>query len=357
MAQPPPKSFPLPTDWPTAPRSVRDELLRDLGVAPDNFKAMAQAVMSLSDFYVKHPEKSTPWDETWTQIAYAAYYLPLNWWRLMGVIARGQQLNFFDGFEHYIDFGSGLGSLGLAFDAADLAFKSGVCVERGREAVYMHRRLATETLTPLEWVSTKPAAPLRPHTLAVFSYSLTELTKLPDWALAADGMMIVEPSTRDDARRLQTLRNTMLEDGWHVWGPCTHSAPCPLLTAGERDWCHDRITWQQPDWLGQIEAHMPIKNGTLPCSWLLLRRDRPVTLPANAARFTGDLQEFKGFAKQLICRGEHREFAAWQKKDFKKSYPQFGRGDLVTLRPDLPHKGNEIRASASEDIAGVGRVE
>ena len=66
---------------------------------------------------------------------------------------------------------------------------------------------------------------------------------------------------------------------------------------------------------------------------MMLRRNRPVTLPANAARFTGDQQEFKGFAKQLICRG-----------------------DLVTLLPDLPQKGNEIRAGAPGDIAGLGMV-
>jgi hypothetical protein len=339
--------------FPETPRRVRDELLKELGVAQNNFKAMAQAVMALSDFYVKHPEKSSPWNETWAQIAYLAYYLPLNWWRLTGVIARGQQLNFFDGFDHYVDFGSGLGSMGLAFDAAAIAFSSGLCIEHGREAAYMHRRLSSESLTPLEWISTAPSAPLRPKTLVVFSYSLTELAKLPEWALTADGLMIVEPSTRDDARRLQALRGAMISAGWYVWGPCTHSGSCPLLTSGERDWCHDRFHWEQPEWLQQIESYMPIRNGTLPCSWLMLRRDRPVTLPANAARFTGDLQEFKGFAKQLICRGEAREFVAWQKKDFKKSYPDFGRGALVGLRPGCPVKGNEIRVSALRDIEPV----
>ena len=353
MAQNSKYTLPLPEEFPAAPRLIREELLKDLGVGPQDFKAMAQAVMALSDFYVKHPEKSSPWDETWAQIAYAAYFLPLNWWRLMGVLSRGQQLNFFDGFQHYVDFGSGLGSLGLAFDAGNIKFSSGVCIERGREAVYMHRRLAKESLTPLEWETKKPALPLKAKTLAVFSYSLTELAKLPDWALTAEGLMIVEPSSRDDARRLQRLRDELITAGWYVWGPCTHAAPCPLLAAGERDWCHDRIPWQQPDWLRQIESHMPIKNGTLPCSWLMLRKDRPPVLPEYAARFTGDLQEFKGYAKQLICRGERREFAAWQKKDFKKSYPHFGRGDLVTLRSELLVKGNEIRAANCEDIDGV----
>jgi hypothetical protein len=66
---------------------------------------------------------------------------------------------------------------------------------------------------------------------------------------------------------------------------------------------------------------------------------------------TGDLQEFKGFGKQLICRGADREFVAWQKRDFKKGYPEIGRGDLVVVRKDLPMKAQELRPSSAEDVA------
>ncbi len=344
----------IPLDLPESIRAAQELALRDLEVSLTEATKIAQAVMTLSAFYVKNPEKSSPWHELWVQIAYLAYYMPLNWWRLCGVVARGQQLNFFDKFEHYIDFGSGLGSLGFAFDEAGLRFTSGLCVETSKEAISLHRSLAAKSQTPLEWKQGSSPGVIKPRTLAIFSYSLTEILKLPDWVSACEGLLIVEPATREDSRRLQTLRGELLTQGWHVWGPCTHSEPCPLLSFSERDWCHDRFQWTQPAWLKQIENKMPIKNGSLPCAWLMMRREPPV-LDENSerndrGRMTGDLLEFKGYAKQLICRGAAREFASWQRRDFKNNYPEIGRGDLVRIQQDLQVKGNEIRPKSADDI-------
>jgi hypothetical protein len=175
------------------------------------------------------------------------------------------------------------------------------------------------------------------------SYSLTELDQLPDWVKVADGLLIIDPSTKDDARRLMGIRSSLLGEGWHVWGPCTHHKACPMLEFGERDWCHDRIMWNQPDWLKAMESHMPIKNGTLPCSWLMMRRDRSKSFSPNSARVTGDQLQFKGFAKQLVCRGSEREFLSWQKRHYGKQYPKVDRGALVEIPTNLSKKGDEIR--------------
>lgn len=340
----------LPLDLPAAVRAKQLELLELLGVRLDDPRSIAKAIMAMSDFYAKHPEKSSPWAESWAKIAYVAYYMPLNFWRLCGVVIRGQQVNFFEGFERYIDFGSGLGSVGMAFEQAGLLFQSGHCVESSGEAIDFHKRLVSHSQTPLSWASKVTANDVKGETLAIFSYSFTELKELPSWVDQCRGVLIVEPSTRDDARRLQKLRSILLEKGWHVWGPCTHAEACPLLEESNRDWCHDRIVWQQPQWLKDIESQMPIKNGTLPCSWLMMRRDPPPRFQRGVGRITGDLQEFKGFAKQLVCRGSSREFLAWQKKDFKKGYPEIARGELVIIKDDLPIKGNEIRATLMEDV-------
>ena len=347
-------SVKMPLDLPDSIRAAQELALKDLDISLPESTKMAQAVMALSAFYVKNPEKSSPWHEVWAQIAYLAYYMPLNWWRLCGVVKRGQQLNFFAGFDHYIDFGSGLGSLGMAFDEAQLSFASGACIETSKEAIALHRRLAAKSLTPLDWKLGSSPGEIKPKTLAAFSYSLTELQKLPEWVSACDGLLIVEPATREDSRKLQILRGELLTQGWYVWGPCTHAEPCPLLSFSERDWCHDRFQWTQPDWLKQIENKMPIKNGTLPCSWLMMRRDPPKVAATaqkhDLGRMTGDLLEYKGFSKQLICRGSPREFASWQRRDFKKNIPEIGRGDLVRISRELTIKGNEIRPNNETDI-------
>lgn len=335
--------------FPNNLRKAQQSALLGLGVDPSDSKTLAAAVKQLSDFYVKHPEKSTPWHETWAKIAYLTYYLPLNWWRACGVISRGQQLNFFNGFDHYLDFGSGLGSVSHAFDASDIKFRSGSCVERHHAAASMHQHLSKESLTPLSWLTEVTAADIKEKTLAIFSYSFTELKDLPSWVHKCDGLMLIEPSTRDDARRLQTLRSQLLQAGWHIWGPCTHSLDCPLLTKSERDWCHDRFLWVQPAWLKAVEDHMPIKNGTLPCSWMMFKKNSPDSLRSDQGRITGDLQQFKGYAKQLVCRGPEREFLSWQKKIFKH-YPDIPRGSLVRLDRGVTNKGDELRLSDEGQI-------
>lgn len=318
--------------------------LAKLGYSNDRPAGLAEAVMRLSDFYVKNPTKQTPWREMWCQAAYLTYFLPLNWWRMSWAIQRGIKVGFFDGVEHMIDFGSGLGSAAFAFSNNGVEFPSGVtCVERAREAIALHQSLAPSS-SLLSWQTGAPdPRKIKARTLAVFSYSLTELNDLPEWAEACDSVMIVEPATQDDSRRLLKLRQVLLDRGWKMVAPCTHQQACPLLVHSERDWCHDRCTWQQPDWLARIERLIPIKNGTLPFSYLMAKRTSETPLQAGHARITGDRQDFKGFAKQLICRSSEREFAAWQKRDVGKEYPEFGRGELVSLAHGIEKKGNELR--------------
>ena len=341
------QSLPLPDEFPEDLRSRRALLLRELGYADDDYSGLAAAVMRLSDFYVNHPEKSSPWHEKWAQAAYLAYYLPLNWWRACGVIGRGQEVGFFDGFEHLVDFGSGLGSMGFGFRHHGIKSSSHSYIERAPQAIDLHRRLLGDSDTAVVWSSEPPRGGFKPSTLLTLSYSLTELERLPGWMLGADGLLIMEPSTKDDSRRLLSIRADLLSQGWNIWGPCTHSKPCPMLESGERDWCHDRFLWSQPDWLRRLEEHMPIKNGTLPCSWIMMRKDKNRDHSGNLGRVTGDRLEFKGFAKQMICRGDEREFMSWQRRDYGKKYPVIERGALVSIDSDIEKKGNELRVKPS----------
>lgn len=326
--------------------------LTRLGLSFSRPKDLASAVMKLSSFYRDFPSRQTPWNEPWCQAAYLAYYLPLNFWRISHAVSRGVDVEFFRGFDHLVDFGSGLGSVTFAFDQHQILFaKGGLCLERSVEAAKFHKNLHTNLPQALTWqqkdLSSKD---IRPGTLAVFSYSLTELDQLPNWVHACEGLMIVEPATQEDGRRLLKLRQELIDKGWEISAPCLHQNACPLLVHSERDWCHDRFAWDQPDWLRAVEQHMPIKNGTLPYSYLLVRKprkeDAAATLKNSSPgliRVTGDLQEFKGFAKQLICRDSEREFLSFQKKDFKKEYPHILRGDLLKISGETPKKGNELR--------------
>jgi hypothetical protein len=332
-------------------------LLNARGFTYDRPHAIADAIMKQSDFYAKNPQKSTPWHESWCQIAYIAYYLPLNWWRLAAATARGLEVGFFDGWDKFVDFGSGLGSASLAFESHGLKFNGGgLSIEISKPAVAIHKELHQGNLIELIWQQGEPkAAAIDSKTLAVFSYSFTELRTLPSWAEQCGGIFLVEPATKDDGRRLLKVRQDLISKGWHVVAPCTHQSVCPLLQESERDWCHDRAMWTPPAELLRLEQHMPIKNGTLPFSYLMLTKEKDQTqFSQPRARITGDLQEFKGFTKQLICRSSEREFLSWQKRDFKKQdYPKIARGDLITIKEDIEKKGNELRPKSIEDLVAT----
>ncbi|HWU42750.1 MAG TPA: small ribosomal subunit Rsm22 family protein, partial [Bdellovibrio sp.] len=216
-----------------------NEALRKFNLTLGDSKVLAKNVMMLSDFFIKNPEDQTPWHEAFAQIAYLCYYLPLNSARLLALIEEAEKRNFFEGMNHVIDFGAGLATASL-----NLAEKKNLeytLIERAaepRKIIEAHFK----NFQGHEWLATFNSKQLKNprSTIALFSYSLTELTELPAWAYDCEALFIVEPSTQQDGRKLLQLREHLLQKGFHVWAPCTHEAPCPLLSRSKNDWCHDR---------------------------------------------------------------------------------------------------------------------
>jgi ribosomal protein RSM22 (predicted rRNA methylase) len=195
-----------------------------------------------------------------------------------------------------------------------------------------------------EWQKSFSSSKLREpkKTLAVFSYALTELTDLPEWAYDCEALMLVEPSTQQDGRKLSVLRDKLLSKGYHVWAPCTHEGPCPLLTQSKTDWCHDRVHFQAPEWFLKMEEQLPMKNRTLTMSYLLMRKTAPEKI--KAARTVGDRMEEKGKDRQMVCQGPEREFLAWMHKHgIQQEIP---RGVLIEIPETAQKVSNELRISS-----------
>lgn len=301
-------------------------------------KALAKCVLALSDYFIHNPEAPTPWNETWAQVAYLCYYLPLNATRLRGILEEAEKRNFFEGLERVIDFGAGLATASLTL-AEKHSFKY-LLIERATEPQKIIEKSFSQ-FQPEEWQRTFSAAKLKEpqKTLAVFSYSLTELSDIPDWASQCEALMLVEPSTQQDGRKLLQLRQRLLDKGYHVWAPCTHEGLCPLFTQSKTDWCHDRVHFEAPEWFQKMEEQLPMKNRTLTMSYLLMRKTPPKKI--KAARIVGDRLQEKGKDRQMICRGPEREFLAWMHK-FKLEQ-DIPRGVLVEIPEDIEKVSNELR--------------
>ncbi len=327
--------------WPDHLHAKSKTLLAELGYSFDKPGAVASAVKKLSDFYIANPTAPTPWNEKWAQAAYLAYYLPLNYSRVRRAVTKASQIGFFDGLTTLIDFGSGLGSAQLAIEQEKSDWGKRICFDVDATPMSLHRAL---TPSKIEFWKDFDEAKLPDAStrLAVLSYVYTELPTLPKWAAESEALLIIEPSTRDDGRRLQTLRGELLGAGFTAFAPCAHQAACPLSVDSEKDWCHDRVEWKAtPEWEA-LEALLPMRNRTLTLSYLAVRKTKHPEFPQGPlGRMIGDKLEEKGKTRQLICRGPQREFLAWFPNRLKADL-ELKRGDLVRLG-ELEPKANELR--------------
>ena len=347
--------------------------LQSFGFTLKEPRKIASAIQRLSDHYTMNPLAATPWNEDWVQAASLAYYFPLNYARNRAVAQEARRLGFFHGLKTLADFGSGMGSALHAF--RDTAHEAGSANSPpGTELSYqahdvsmasleLGRRLANEGkysthATPQHFALALP----RPQEIAdpsslllLASYVLTELEEVPKWWLESEALAIIEPSTQDDGRKLMTLRQKLIDEGYKIWAPCTHQDACPLLTQSAKDWCHDRIHWNAPGWFLEIEKHLPMKNRTLTFSYLLARKTlSPPKRIAELARLTGDTLEEKGKSRQSVCRSPEREFLAWFPQRLKKGDAiELERGLLVQLKPELQKKSSEVRLSSPDDISAL----
>lgn len=312
-----------------------EKALKTFNLNLQDSQKLAECVKKLSDYFIQQPEGATPWHESWAQIAYLVYFLPLNNARVQAVVKEARYQNFFKDLDQVVDFGSGLGTASLALTDD---FHKFTMIERAKDICSRFSFLPTNQTT---WLDKAPNFDEPAKTLAVFSYSLTELKDLPPWAKKMEALMILEPSTQQDGRKLLELRQKLIQEGYSMWAPCTHQGPCPLLVNSKTDWCHDRIHFEMPKWFEKLEQHLPMKNRTLTTSYLLAHKTKAPTRPSNWARTVGDRLEEKGKDRQLVCRSDEREFLAWMhKQGLRQEIP---RGVLIEIPESAQKVSNEVR--------------
>lgn len=342
-----------------------EELLR--AALSDHLKAdlqddrkLADCVLQLSDYFTQQNGAATPWNEKWCQIAYLVYYAPLNALRLESVLEECLNLGFLSPSERVLDFGSGLGSFSwawqnhLATSAQDFEFhiheyephsearRLAALIQQSRD---QEARTMSSDSKPSR-IDVADSLPRQPPSLAVLSYSLVESGQVPSELLKAQKLIIMEPSTRLQGRRLMELRTKLIKQGYFIWAPCVHQDSCPLLLHSEKDWCHDRIAFEQPSWFQALESHLPVKNQTLTLSYLCASREPPPQSLSREARITGDLLIEKGKRRQLICQNSERLFLTWLDRHWKKTDVGYPRG-VRAPRSEGTATGNELRIERS----------
>ncbi|MEK6627884.1 MAG: small ribosomal subunit Rsm22 family protein [Bdellovibrionota bacterium] len=320
----------------------------------EKLQTIADAILKLSDYYINNPLAETPWHKKYCQIAYRHYYLPLNFIRCEKVIERGLQVNFFENLTHFIDWGAGPGTASLALAKSvklKAQIKKQVLFDLSKSTMNQFSDLHVDFINKdyFDFLDLRTDYPNKQNSCLLFSYSLTEVTTLPAGWDEYEALMILEPSTSQDGRKLLNLRQNLIENGYTIWAPCTHQQSCPLLNHSKNDWCHDRAHVAAPKWFNDLEQLLPMKNKTVTTSYLLARKRKPKEkseektseIISAKARLTGDSLNEKGKTRQLICRNDQREFLTWMHKTIE---PQIiARGELIDLPTDFEIKSNELR--------------
>lgn len=348
-----------PFEIPAQLTAFIENRLEQLGTNLSNEKFLAQQIQTLSDFYIDNPKGETPdfSKNKAAEIASLVYYFPLNFLRNLKVFKEANRIKFLNDIENVIEFGSGLGPSSWALKSiSDLNnINSFLWIEKNSSAknyaenftrLFPQNNFSLSQNYNEKTVSTWS----KENSLAVFSYSLTELKELPQWSKDFEAIAIIEPSTQEDGRKLQELRSQLIQMGYSIWAPCLHEMDCPLLKHSKKDWCHDRLLFNRPSWLEKIENHLPWKNNSLTFSYLLARKKTPPwkkSQQENTARVIGDTLYEKGKTRQLICKNDERLFLSWLSKN--SSAPQIPRGSVIQWS-EHEQKSNEVRPSGEITI-------
>ncbi len=321
--------------FPTALTLWIDQQLKALGFNLNQSQPLAKAILQVSNDY-QEVASTTPWQDDATFAAYLSYFFPLNYIRTLKVIDEGKRWGFFNDVQQMVDFGCGPGTSTKAFlmdPEINVKRIHGVDLFDDLKPLYLNNHGQTAGISfGLQMPKVNAQG-----SLLVASYALNETKDIPPWLFNFEKIMILEPSTKQAFPKLLEIRDKLLEKNYQIVAPCPHVHKCPL-SESKKDWCHDRVYWQQPEWFQRLESLMPIKNQSLTFSYLLASRT-PLQKP-DFARIVGDAQVEKGKTRWMICQGPEREFLSFLKRQGPS--PLIYRGDRVQLDV-FEKRGDEIR--------------
>ncbi len=345
------------------PKNLEEKIwieLKSLNCDPDAISRIAESIIRLSDHFISAKEKS-PLSEKWAQIAYLAYYFPMNYLRALSVCTEAKRLGFFENLNSAVDIGSGMGSLTSNLVLAKPDWQKLLSFDVSGSAIEIQRKLLAGSPLSLKILKQDELTFGENFDLACLSYSWNEFSpeeklKLLSRVEKFEALMFIEPSTSVHARNLMELRAQLIAKGFHAWGPCTHQGDCPLLVNSKTDWCHDRIGVEKSKWFTSIEKLLPFKNETLTFSYLLMRKTPPPfknqvqnAITYAPSRVIGDELVEKGKTRQAICRSSEREFFAWFPQRLKHNNFGYTHGEFINLNIATPKKSNELRIN-EEDV-------
>ncbi len=196
-----------------------------------------------------------------------------------------------------------------------------------------------------------------PFHLILMMNVLNELDEANDQAIhesvmslldANGAIIIIEPATRLESRRLLRFRDMAVTLGATIYSPCTRQADCPALIKDD-DWCHTDVAWMRPKFIEAIDDIVGTLRLSLKYSYIILRKDE-LTLSKmfdqkNLYRIVSERFNEKGRIRSILCGENGRYEHVINKRDlssYNKDFTEIQRYDLVSLE-EAERREHDIR--------------
>ena len=263
--------------------------------------------------------------------AYRNYYLCTNapkLWPVLDRLAARGLLPPAGGRALELGCGPGTGVVGLALWAAARGHRWQLrATDTLREATTAAAELMETLGHPLETAlvdlaSMPPSGLGGPWDLVLCLNVVNELEPRHDArllgelraALAPRGLLLViEPASSAESRRVLGLRDRAVADGWCVVAPCPHNAACPALAAAD-GWCHGEWHFERPAFVRAVDQQTGLLREVLKATWFVLAppgaaldggqaRLGGAELPPDGvlARVTSARRDAKGRSEVEVC--------------------------------------------------------
>ncbi|MDP4220785.1 MAG: small ribosomal subunit Rsm22 family protein [Bacteroidota bacterium] len=191
-----------------------------------------------------------------------------------------------------------------------------------------------------------PVLTRQPYDLVIMMNVLNELDEKDDTVLLNSltslldthgAIVIIEPATREQSRRLLRLRDLAVRSGATMYSPCSRQEGCPALVDPD-DWCHTDVPWVRPPFIEAIDNIAGTLRLSLKYSYIVISKDG-VTLSKSIGmnhlyRVVSERFNEKGRIRAILCGENGRCEHIINKRDRSEANADFAsieRYDVVKL--------------------------
>jgi hypothetical protein len=130
---------------------------------------------------------------------------------------------------------------------------------------------------------------------------------ISNWATCGP-TIVIEPALRETTRKLHAARDRLLVEGkTRVLAPCPHQMGCPMLAAGDRDWCHETRLFTPTPRVAEVQNLTRRRDERTKFSFIVMAPpsdDPPLnTFPKTSGRLVSDALNSKGKLERTLCNG------------------------------------------------------